>query len=106
LPITRRHWRRIEAPSGEGIVYDGNQHIATVTYGLRVLQEVVGRRHWSGSTAIQGERRVHGRLEVIGDTLPLGGDPLTLRLSDGRSLPFIAVENGSFYTITPVGTLS
>ena len=105
MPITRRHWRRIEAPSGEGIVYDGDQHIATVHYGLRVLQEVVGRRHWSGSTAIQGERRIHGRLEVIGNTPPLGGDDLTLRLSVGGVSLKNASDNGSDYTIFPTSAL-
>ncbi len=106
MPITRRHWRRLESPNGEGIVYDGDQHIATVRYGLRVLQEVVGRRHWSGSTASQGERRVHGRLEVIGNSLPLGDDPLTLHLADGRAVSFVATATGTGYTITPTSTLS
>lgn len=105
MPIIRRHWRRIEAPRGEGVVYDGDQHIATVRYGLRVLQEVVGRRHWSGSTATQGERRISGRLEVLGTALPFGHDQLTLRLSDGRSLSFVASKNGSDYTITPISAL-
>ena len=106
MPIIRRHWRRLEAPTGEGTVFDGDQHIATVRYGLRVLQEVVGRRHRSGSTATQGERRVHGRLEAIGNTPPLGGRDLTLRLSDGRSISFVASKNGSDYTITPTSSLA
>lgn len=106
MPMIRRHWRRIESPHGEGTVHDGDQHIATVRYGLRVLQEVVGRQHWSGSTATQGERRIIGHLQVLSSALPFNENQLTLRLSDGRSLSFVAAASGSCYTITSASALT
>lgn len=57
-------------------------------------------------TATQGERRIHGCLEVIGNTPPLGGRDLTLRLSKGLALSFVASNAGSDYTIAPTGSLT
>jgi hypothetical protein len=105
MPITTRHWRRLEAPSGVGTIYDGSGYVATVRYGLRVLQEIVGTRHWSGAGAIKGDLRVRGRLHVTAGSLPFDGDHLTLRLADGRALAFYAVGAGPSYTIDPSGSL-
>ncbi len=106
MPITTRHWRRIEAPRGVGKIRDGDRHVATVTYALRVFQEVIGTRHWTGSRAVQGTRQISGGFHVVRGSLPFDGDQLTLTLDDGRSLRCFIAGAGPEYTIDPAGALS
>jgi hypothetical protein len=106
MPTTRRHWRRIEDSQGIGTISGSEAYHATVTYQLTVLQEVIGTRHWSGSSAVQGERRVRGRVQITTGASPAAGDPLTLLLDDGRSIAFHAVGNGPEYSIDPTGPLA
>ena len=105
MPITTRHWRRIEAPRGIGKICDGERYIATVTYALRVLQEVIGTRHWTGSRAVQGTRQITGGFEIVRGNLPFDGDQLTLTLEDGRSLLCFIAGAGPEYTIDLSGAL-
>ena len=105
MPIYRRHFRREEAPAGTGTLHDGGRYIATVTYALTVLQEVLGIDQGRGVGARRGRRQVSGRLHVTAGSLPFEDDRLTLRLDDGRSLPFFVVGAGPRYTIEPGGML-
>jgi hypothetical protein len=106
MTTSHRHYRRIESPKGNGSLHDGERFFATVTYGLRVLQEVIGTRHWSGSGASKGEVRINGGFSVTSGSLPFDGDQLTLHLDDGRVLPFLVVGSGPDYTIEPMAALA
>lgn len=105
MSIYRRHFRREEAPVGTGTLHDGGRYVATVTYALTVLQEILGVDQPGGAGACRGQRHVRGQLQVTAGTLPFEDDRLTLRLDDGRSLPFFVVGAGPRYTIEPGGML-
>lgn len=106
MPTTHRHFRRIEAPHGAGTLHDGERIFASVTYTLRVLQEIVGTRHWTGASAEKGQLQVSGGFSVTSGSLPFEGDQLTLRLDDGRSIPFLVVGHGPDYTIDPTASMT
>lgn len=106
MKISQRHFRRIEAPRGAGLLHDGERFFATVTYGLRVLQEIIGTRHWGGAGASKGTLRVNGSFSVTSGSLPFEGDHLTLHLDDGRTLPLLVVGSGPDYTIEPTDALA
>ena len=61
MRTTHRHFRRVEAPSGTGALYDGERILAQVTYALRVLQEIIGTRHRDGARALGSSRRAMHR---------------------------------------------
>jgi hypothetical protein len=103
MSTNHRHFRHVEAPNGSGTLHRGEQFLATVTYGLRVLQEIIGTRHWSGASAVQGTRQITGRFAITRGSLPFDGDELTLRLEDGRSLALQVVGDGPNYTIESIG---
>ena len=105
MSTTHRHFRLVEAPQGAGTLHDGEQLLARVSYGLRVLQEVIGVRHWSGASAAIGKLQVLGRFSVTSGSLPFEGDHLTLRLEDGRTLPFLVVGPGPNYTVDATDSL-
>jgi hypothetical protein len=105
MPTNRRHFRHVEAPTGVGTLHDGERLLATVTYGLRVLQEIIGVRHWSGSSAAKGGLRISGRFSVTSGSLPSDGDQLTLLLADGRVLPFQVGGDGPDYSIDDADAL-
>lgn len=105
MNTSHRHYRRIESPKGNGSLHDGERVFATVTYGLRVLQEIIGTRHWSGSGASKGKVCVNGGFSVTSGSLPFDGDHLTLHLDDGRTLPFLVIGSGPNYTIDATASL-
>src|SRR5687768_6804773 len=105
MPSTRRHFRRLETPNGAGTLHDGERFVATVTYALTVLQEIVGTHHWTGSRARRGERQVSGQLQITSGAVPFEDDRLTLRLDDGRTLLFVAAGAGPGYVIEAGGAL-
>ncbi|GJG87922.1 hypothetical protein tb265_31030 [Gemmatimonadetes bacterium T265] len=77
---------------GRGQAYDGEQSIADVTYLLMDVEEPRDASIRGGETfpSLGAERNVYGRLESA-DPGALGtyvGVRLTLRLADGRRLPF------------------
>jgi hypothetical protein len=106
MPTTHRHFRHIEAPNGAGTLYDGERIFAQVAYTLRVLQEIIGTRHWTGASAEKGTLQISGGFSVTSGSLPFDGDHLTLKLEDGRSIPFLVVGHGPDYTIDPTATLT
>lgn len=106
MPTNHRHFRHVEAPKGAGTLHDGERCFATVAYGLRVLQEIIGTRHWSGASATKGALRISGGFSVTSGTLPFEGDYLTLRLDDGRMLPFLVIGSGPDYTVEPTAGLT
>jgi hypothetical protein len=101
-----RHFRRVEAPRGAGRLHDGERYSATVCYGLRVLQEIIGTRHWGGAGAAKGAVQVNGSFSVTSGSLPFDGDRLTLHLDDGRTLPLLVVGAGPDYTFEPTAALA
>ena len=77
-----------------------------VRYALRVLQEVIGTRHPAGASAVMGTLQIRGGFAVTSGSLPFEGDHLTLRLADGRSLPFLVVGIGPAFTVDPTGNFA
>ena len=98
---THRHFRHIESPQGAGTLHNGERLFARVTYGLRVLQEIIGTRQWSGASATKGVLQITGRFDVTSGSLPSKGDQLTLRLDDGRTLAFQVASAGPTYAMAP-----
>ncbi len=105
MRIQQRHFRRLEAPSGAGTIHHGENHLANVRYGLRVLQEIIGTRQRSSASAVKGVLQIAGSFCVTSGSQPFEGDHLTLRLADGRSLSLLVVGDGPHYTIDPTGGL-
>lgn len=105
MPTIRRHFRRVEAPAGVGTIQNGAGYLATVRYGLTILQEIVGTQHRFGSSAVKGVLQITGRLHITSGSLPFEGDQLTLRLDDGRGLAFQVIGSGPEYTVDATGSL-
>jgi hypothetical protein len=101
----RRHFRRVEAPAGIGTIQDGTGYLATVRYGLTVLQEIVGTQNRLGASAVKGVEKISGHLHITAGALPFEGDQLTLRLDDGRGLAFQAIGSGPEYTVDATSSL-
>ena len=105
MPTIRRHFRRVEAPTGVGTIQDGAGYLATVRYGLTVLQEIVGTQQRFGASAVKGVLQITGRLHITSGSLPFEGDQLTLRLDDGRDLAFQVIGSGPEYTVDATSSL-
>jgi hypothetical protein len=105
MQTIRRHFRRVEAPAGVGTIQDGTGYLATVRYGLTILQEIVGTQHRFGTSAVKGVLQITGRLHITSGALPFEGDHLTLLLDDGRDLAFQVIGSGPEYTVDATGPL-
>jgi hypothetical protein len=74
----------MEVLNGTGEIYAGGRLIRSTTYHLEVSSDPASRVG-SASTIVEGTIDINGMPEAV---VLAGAEDLTLRLEDGRSLPF------------------
>ncbi len=77
---------------GRGGLYKGEALIYSVSYIIRVLQELVPTR--KGKPPLPGLERIVGFIDAPEDFFDLIGQELTLHLEDGRYLDCIITDIG------------
>jgi hypothetical protein len=81
-----------EKLEGWGEVYDGDQHLAAADYSLKDVEETADAAPLRGAGSVMAERQrnMFGvvRPREAGALASYVGRRLTLRLADGRRLPF------------------
>jgi hypothetical protein len=76
--------RTIEVLKGVGEIYAGDRLLRSTTYRLEVSSELPAPVS-AMSTIVEGHIDINGMPEAV---VLAGADDLTLRLEDGRTLPF------------------
>ena len=88
--------RLYEKLEGHGEVFDGERLVAFGDYSLKDVEEPHGRSSHPGDTdvAMRPQRNIYGvlRPRAPGALASYVGVRLTLRLQDGRTLPFTVAK--------------
>jgi len=93
--MVEKRMHLLEEPTGTGEVYESDDWLAEVHYSLMVRQEVIVIECESGAEELPGLRSIRGQIQILSserDLMVNHEDPYLLRLSDGRTWDFRAIE--------------
>jgi hypothetical protein len=89
----RKYSERVEHLAGTGHVYDGLDSISKVRYNIEVWQEKIESGTFSGTSIINGLKKVRGTIDPIDKSImELFGKTLTLVFEDGRKMDFFVTN--------------